>query len=946
MLYAEHVLRHFNMIGREPLVLKQLKNAMPRSLEECFEEILHGLEQRTASSQLAALQTLLAWLAFSFRPLTLADALQLLAAVLDSSLDLESELQGSHLARILKIAGHDERETSDSDIEGLVVNTDENPDAKYDDRDLPLKFLGRSMRDYFQQAHDAADRLRTPAPIAHRKIFLVCCDIICGRIATPNASLRSYAARTWAYHLSWTNITLSSGGDSIACLEGLGNIMTNAHNAVLFFQFHGVDYDEIHSDFTDKMPVKDFRTDVLMTNMAYWADLILKTTSELLSPDTIAWAKDVGEDTKNSFLPLAKTHIKEWLHATAVGSAKTSYKFSRTCIALVSRIARCTFRNMNTGQQITKSKPGIQTGLNTLFKKTLSSGEDPRYDQGEIIGISKAFDDAPKTGNEAWAVAVILEHSRHHDAALAVISGGASDIENTATFTKDFRTLHLLATIQKGLKDNNAAQASITRAISLQDGVSPDHLRQAYITQADIYRNLEDTAEVIKSYEQARQVNLTEPFRGKVLRKEFDAWNDIGKAVDLVKAKWTVHERLEWMTWNYWNDEEHHTDFMLAAIDAKEFDFVVETYEEIINLLDQFDAGVPLRNKLAQWFYLSSGNLDMRKEHALAVLNSTLSSSNGEGYRFTKEDPEYVLYCALSSSTDCIFEQFRFTADKAKKSELYEENKGLMSRPLARAVALQKSWQVHHKVILARMARKLCPLQDFQELLEQGFNDTLDALMDSVAWNDEMNLDLLSQVLASLDGLELEARIALSARFSRIELQDDDGDEKDCDQSPSTDDAGEDDGEEEDDHDEDSDDDDSESDNDEDSDEDQDEEPLPKDEGDLTGDTTYCANHRCDVSWRAWNGRRIYQCVYCWNTYLCESCYEKRITYNSGVDIPPGEHYCGRNHKYVSGPVDGWKGITNGMVTIEGKEPFAFKDWILELKEKKWPEAWENFWAE
>ncbi|KAL1856835.1 hypothetical protein Daus18300_010598 [Diaporthe australafricana] len=894
MLYAEHMLRHFSMIGREHLVLKQLKQKRPpRKLE--------------------ALKSLLAWLSFSFRPLTLSDSLQLVKAVFGSSLDLESELQGNQLARVLKIAGKDERESSDTDKDSAVISGDKDPDAKYNDSDLPLKFLGRSMRDYFQQAQDVTEGLRTPAPVAHRKIFLLCCDIICGRIKVEDESLRSYAARTWSYHLSWTDLRVDSNGDTAACLEGLGNIMTNAHDAASFFQRHGVDYEDLHSDFKDEMPVKDFQSDLLFQNMAWFADLISKSTSDLLSQDTRAWAKMTMEDMKDAFMPLAKAHINKWLHAADVESAATSYKFSRTCIGL--------------------------TGQNALFKKTIGSEDSVKYDEEEILGISGAFDNASKTGNAAWAVASILEHSEHYETALTTLSGGAFDDLSDASVNSDnFRALHLLAIVQNSLEDYEAAQESIIKALSCQDGSYPGLLRGAYITQAEIYTNLDNADEAIKSYESARQATSDEPLRGEFLRSEFDAWNKNGKAVDLVKTKWTLHEKLEWMAWNYASDEKHHVDFMFAAIDAKEFAFVGETYEEIISLLDNFDAGVPLRNTLAHWHYLSSGDLELPKTQTLAVLDSTLNSSNSESYRFTNEDPEFSLYRALSYLTDIIYEQFRATADRSTKAKLFEEAKGLMGRPLPRAVVLQKSWQVYHKVILARMARKLGPLHDFEQFLDQGFNDTLEALMDGVSWNDELNLDLLSQVLFSLDGLEREGKIALSARFSQLEVEDEGTDGVvDGDKESSSGEIKDDDG----DGNSESDDGDGNSES-----SDEDDDPLPDDEGDLTGDSTSCAGSRCDVSWRAWKGRRIYQCLYCWDTFLCDTCYDKRIKYNEGAEIPPGEHYCGKNHKYISGPVQGWKGIKNGMVLIEGEEPFAFKTWLADLKEKKWPEAWEKFWMD
>ncbi|KAG8161352.1 hypothetical protein KVR01_009616 [Diaporthe batatas] len=897
MLYIEHMLRHFSMIGREPLVLKQLEQSMPASLEDCYDRILHGLEQRTVSSQREDLKSLLAWLSFSFRPLSLADSLQLLKTVYKSSLDLESELQGNQLARVLKIADRDEHRSSDNDAGEKEFNTDENPDAKYNDRDLPLKFQGRSMRDYFQQAKDITEGLRTPETIAHRKLFLVCCDIICGKIEVEDEGLRNYAAHTWGYHLSWTGLTPETNGDSIACLEGLGKIMTNANGAASFMQHHGVDYEEFHSDFADDFPIKDFEGDLLISHIAHFASLISNSDSDLLSPGTRAWAKDTIEDKGNAFVSLSKAHIAEWLQAADTEAAMTAYKFARSCIAM--------------------------TGQNHLYKKVTANDEDATYDREETLGLPGAFGNTTQTLNAAWATAAILEHAGHNEDALSVISSLVGDLNDDTDHSDRFKALHLLAQIQSSLKDYAAAHDSITRALSLQERISPNHLRRAHITQARIYTNLERTDDAVKSYEAARQSVPNDPLKGETLRYEFDAWNDKGKALDLVRHKWSHQERLGWVTWNYSTDDSHLHDLVLACIDAKEPQFLVEVYQETIAILDHFGAGAVLRINLAQWYSMNQDLASMKRE-LYAILDSTLSSENSEYYRFTNEHPDYVLWRDTSMLIDGIYSQFRATADRTAKAQLFAEGKAIMSRPLAREVTLQKSCQVHQKLTLARMALKMGPLHEFEDFLKQAFEFTIDALVDDVSWNDRNNLESLCKILSCLEGLEWDAQIALSAWFSKL----DPGDQS----SSQANDADED----------------SDPDKDNDPDEDNDPQsenwdPLPDDEGDLTGYVMSCLSPRCEASWRAWKGRKIYNCLYCWDMILCEDCYKKRVSYDEGTPIPPGESFCGKNHKFL-GPVDGWKGITNGIVTIEGREPFAFKDWLLELKEKKWPRAWENFW--
>lgn len=506
--------------------------------------------------------------------------------------------------------------------------------------------------------------------------------------------------------------------------------------------------------------------------------------------------------------------------------------------------------------------------------------------------------------NAAWSIAAILKHTGHNDEALTTISSVVGDSGCDTETSESFKALHLLAQIQSNLENYTAAQDSIARALSRQGGISPEHLRRAHITQAEIYTNLERTDDAIKSYEEARQAIPTEPLKGETLRHEFDAWKDEGRALDLVRQKWSLQERLGWATESYDTDQSHLETLVLACIDAKEPQFLVEVYQEIIGILDHFGAGAVLRTNLAEWYSKNQDIASMKRE-CYTILDSTLSSDNSGTYRFTNEEPDYVVWRATSWLIDGIYEQFRATADRAVKAQLFAEAKGIMSRPLAVAVTLQKTYQVHHKVILARIARKMGPLHEFEDYLKQAFDFTIDGLLDDITWNDRNNLELLCKILSCLEGLEWDAQIALSGWFSKLDpgnpgiAQDDDDDE--------------------------------------------DNDPLPDDEGDLTGSPSYCMAPRCETSWRAWKGRKIYTCLYCWDMMLCETCYEKRMSYDKGAEIPPGESFCGTNHKFLL-PVDGWKGIKNGMVIIEGREPFAFKDWLIELKKEKWPRAWENFW--
>lgn len=89
----------------------------------------------------------------------------------------------------------------------------------------------------------------------------------------------------------------------------------------------------------------------------------------------------------------------------------------------------------------------------------------------------------------------------------------------------------------------------------------------------------------------------------------------------------------------------------------------------------------------------------------------------------------------------------------------------------------------------------------------------------------------------------------------------------------------------------------------------------------------------------------MYLCLTCDKVMLCDSCHAKRLSYNEGADISQlGFTYCAENHEYIMGPIEGWRGIKDGIMRIKGREDVKFRDWLDNLKERKWKEAWDRFW--
>lgn len=258
-----------------------------------------------------------------------------------------------------------------------------------------------------------------------------------------------------------------------------------------------------------------------------------------------------------------------------------------------------------------------------------------------------------------------------------------------------------------------------------------------------------------------------------------------------------------------------------------------------------------------------------------------------------------------------------------------------------------------------------------------------------MAWNDASSLRLLSKVLASLDGLEKDALIAISAQFSilnrSIHEEDEEsemsetgfekyrqgsgakqegvrqGGDQDALANESQDDhllssvkensaddsianqiellqhsfvnnVGEEQNSDEEEEQQTS---------------DEEEEEQTSDEEEEEEDLNWSWRLNCDgncgTEIRSWT-EPFYYCLVCPNTDLCEPCHTKRLQQTRGETEKPWFSFCSDEHRYIKGPMKNWKGIWEGVIRI-GDEELTVKDWLHDLKKNKWKEAWKVFWT-
>jgi hypothetical protein len=348
-----------------------------------------------------------------------------------------------------------------------------------------------------------------------------------------------------------------------------------------------------------------------------------------------------------------------------------------------------------------------------------------------------------------------------------------------------------------------------------------------------------------------------------------------------------------------------------------------------------------------------------------------------------------------------IFAQFSASNDPARKEELINELKHLPGTSEGE-VTLNES---HIGMLYANMLRIMGPAREYQKQMNQIFQSCIEGLSDEDSFNDGPTLRLLAKVLSFLDGLEFDARIALSAQFSVLDRElhaaglaklkmdaesessesthsdDDETDDKSIPEGSNVEDGAtasdhglvdenpasehevtilgsdippsmvavpDDNSPEEKESPEDQ--------GEKESPEDQEEKESPEDQGekesledqgddqDITGEMWGVGcDGQCGAGMQQWE-QPFYLCLICPNIDLCVDCLKKKRASKGEESEQSWKQVCNPDHCFIKGPMKGWKGVKEGVIRIEGRESFTVKQWLKEVKEERWARAWERYW--
>jgi hypothetical protein len=388
---------------------------------------------------------------------------------------------------------------------------------------------------------------------------------------------------------------------------------------------------------------------------------------------------------------------------------------------------------------------------------------------------------------------------------------------------------------------------------------------------------------------------------------------------------------------------------------------MIRIYQEMIEYLGRKNQSACLRYRLACAYREVIGD-DLSSKDIL----DTLLNGDSCYDPCIRGESELTLVGIRFDLATIIFEEFRASKGPQQKIALLNELEDIPNRRLGKALGRLELFNVGTAIIQGRMIRKVRSAPEYQEHMEKAFQTCMAALSDSVAWNDQASLIFLAKLLTCVKGLEMDAQIAISAQLSHVNTnlaqlgnEADDPDEGELspkspqaangnvgghkqftaakaedasvaqaqksdvklradDLKDSPKDALKDDP-------------------------DSPERRPGRQEEDIMPWADICCagcGKRCN-SWAEMGP--LYTCLICPLCDLCQECYDKRQALNRGDTSASWRSFCGKDHEYLKAPMPGWRGVKDGVMTI-GEQPQEFKVWLEGLRDKRWGEAWAEFW--
>ena len=847
----------------------------------------------------------------------------------------------------------------------------------------------------------SGDRLRTSAASAHVIILETFRSLLCtedeGQVRYRVTVTRSEAARSWARHLQAIDPAEISEEETISVVESICSILSNKGGSIEKMERECREWNS-----TGLPCVLGGTEEAIQQTLAClqtWAAKVASMSPSLVSDATVAWMVPLVQTPETLFIRLAEAHVTNWfardshLDDDDIG---TSFLFAHHAL-YQGRVLPFVQQN----EQLSAYLAGRRGG---------GDASQVAATEESFVAVSKAFPHIKMTALSYVSIASSMLRENMEEPCLEQLkiailisdndvvtleiysrmayiyimfarwnlpmgeeaemgSAGADDPipegsdepgaeacscgdgEETVGRNKSTRVQRYKQWTRKALEITSNASKIIS---SLPESAMEDRRVRTivrfvwmYKAEAELFmRDFTNTVTYCRRVMETCRSRAEVPFRFDLVGHVADTKN-WATFLDVVKV---LTASIKDGAWSYL--EQHMPQIHIAAKATGEIEYVLEQYEKAVTPGIDNVRGyeISLMIMWARFCRDVVGTVEAIPK-AKALLNRAIDA---------KDSARYVAEASFRLS-DILLEEFRRSTQSEKKAAVYSEMQDLVRRVGESMGAEFEPSQSQTVIPLAHMARKMDAVE-FQRGLERTFQGCVAALTDETGWNDGMGLRVLARVLA-LVGLERDAQIAATCQLYALNMEihrrengwgsDSEHDDAEGGEGESGSDgeyggtaqvndvsadnpAGPVSSEPE-------------------KREDQSEEGGGGGEegsvdgvvvdGNLVGSDRSVSCKGCDHLACEWVSGAFYLCYYCTESDLCQECFDERAEKIAGSPGDEWQMTCPDGHRHIKAPIHGWKGLTDGVFKIEDTE-VSFEEWLTEVKEKKWPEAWERFWSE
>lgn len=471
-----------------------------------------------------------------------------------------------------------------------------------------------------------------------------------------------------------------------------------------------------------------------------------------------------------------------------------------------------------------------------------------------------------------------------------------------------------LAEIQNNCLEYSKAVDTVCSALAILDAgnvygnddtravLEPIHKKQAYLALAKALTGVTDINGAVEAFHQAFEL-------AKDDRKEqFDILADILEVLDDNKDYAGIMREIEsvdllllslWFAAPSHVIDDGHAMVQEAAKQSQREDALIRCYNASIKVQESTGIAWVIRYHLANFYRRVLGDDDRAYEELQVSLEESANDLEQEDYDEISNRVSLML-CEIT------FNRFRAAKDTASKKALKKELDALLC---ARNDVARDVRDELMSLLLIKPHLELNLPKKAKKILEGKLAVCRETLSNSIGDDDLMGFILLAKTLA-MAGMKYDAEIALSCIFSALKpefLRENEESAND--------------------------------------------DPLqaamnavrsksPYGDEDLADVAVSCDG--CDHFWDCWN-KPMYLCIDCVEVNLCEACHGVRMIRNSlagddggsGIDANSPSMgwrlFCGGDHEYIRGPVEGWNGIKDGVARI-GEDRIKIEDWFKKVE--------------